>query len=104
MTLRNTNSFSKPSHQRDLREEPSAKQFAINIHKPDECGGVSVIPFEKVEIISKGGFFSTSSGQEILLIQHRVEEKKNSCFNGYTQISINVCAMLSSHLVCACMS
>ena len=33
--LRNTNSFSKPSNQRDLREEPSTKQFAINIHKPD---------------------------------------------------------------------
>ncbi len=47
-------------------------------HKPDECVGVSVIPLEKVEIISKGGFFSTSSGQEILLIQHRVEEKRRT--------------------------
>ena len=77
-TLRNKNSFSKLSNQRDLREEPSAKQFAIHIHKPDECGDVSVIPFEKVEIISKGGFFSTCSGQEILLIQHRVEEKRKT--------------------------
>ena len=77
-TLRNKNSFTKPSNQRDLREEPSAKQFATFTHKPDECVGVSVIPLEKVEIISKGGFFSTCSGQEILLIQHGVEEKRKT--------------------------
>ena len=49
-TLRNTNSFSKSSNQRDLREEPSAKQFATFTHKPDECGNVRMIPLRKLKL------------------------------------------------------
>ena len=35
VTLRNKNSFSKPSNQRDLREEPSAKHIYIYIYKSE---------------------------------------------------------------------